>query len=53
VNTITGEGLKQVMRDARVVIDLANSPSFGAAGLRSSCHWARRALAKRITDAIA
>jgi uncharacterized protein YbjT (DUF2867 family) len=28
VNTITGEGLKQVMADTQVVIDLANSPSF-------------------------
>jgi hypothetical protein len=29
VNTITGEGLNEVMRDARVVIDFANSASFG------------------------
>ena len=28
VNTITGEELKEVMTDAQVVIDLANSPSF-------------------------
>jgi uncharacterized protein YbjT (DUF2867 family) len=28
VNTITGEGLKEVMASAQVVIDLANSPSF-------------------------
>jgi uncharacterized protein YbjT (DUF2867 family) len=28
VNTITGEGLKEVMAGAQVVIDLANSPSF-------------------------
>src|SRR5215469_12987079 len=28
VNTITGEGLKQAMVGAQVVIDLANSPSF-------------------------
>ena len=28
VNTITGEGLKEAMTGARVVIDLANSPSF-------------------------
>jgi uncharacterized protein YbjT (DUF2867 family) len=28
VNTITGKGLKEVMTDAQVVIDLANSPSF-------------------------
>src|SRR5947209_18803780 len=28
VNTITGEGLKEAMAGARVVIDLANSPSF-------------------------
>ena len=28
VNTITGEGLKEVVADAQVVIDLANSPSF-------------------------
>ena len=27
VNTITGEGLKEAMADAQVVIDLANSPS--------------------------
>jgi uncharacterized protein YbjT (DUF2867 family) len=28
VNTITGEGLKEALTDAQVVIDLANSPSF-------------------------
>src|ERR1700761_8731246 len=28
VNTITGEGLKEAMANAQVVIDLANSPSF-------------------------
>jgi uncharacterized protein YbjT (DUF2867 family) len=28
INTITGEGLKEAMARARVVIDLANSPSF-------------------------
>jgi uncharacterized protein YbjT (DUF2867 family) len=28
VNTITGEGLKEAMAGAQVVIDLANSPSF-------------------------
>src|SRR4249920_3814046 len=28
VNTITGEGLKEAMAGARVVLDLANSPSF-------------------------
>ena len=28
INTITGEGLKEVMAGTQVVIDLANSPSF-------------------------
>ncbi|MRH92159.1 NAD(P)H-binding protein [Nocardia sp. SYP-A9097] len=28
VNTITGEGVKEVMQDANVVIDVSNSPSF-------------------------
>src|SRR5207253_5509072 len=28
VNSITGEGLKEAMAGAQVVIDLANSPSF-------------------------
>src|ERR1700723_741550 len=28
VNTITGEGLKEVLAGAQAVIDLANSPSF-------------------------
>src|SRR5215470_8845207 len=28
VNTITGEGVKEAVAGARVVIDLANSPSF-------------------------
>ena len=28
VNTITGEGVKEAVADAQVVIDLANSPSF-------------------------
>src|SRR5262249_45742943 len=35
VNTITGEGLKEAMASAQVVIDLANSPSFeDKAGLK-------------------
>jgi hypothetical protein len=36
VNSITGEGLKEAMAGAQVVIDLANSPSFeerGGAGI--------------------
>ena len=28
VNTITGEGVKEAVAGAQVVIDLANSPSF-------------------------
>lgn len=28
VNTITGEGLEEVMKDTQVVVDVANSPSF-------------------------
>lgn len=28
VNTLTGEGLKDALRDANVVVDVANSPSF-------------------------
>ena len=28
INSITGEGLKEVMAGAQVAIDLANSPSF-------------------------
>jgi uncharacterized protein YbjT (DUF2867 family) len=28
VNTITGDGLKEVLRDADVVVDVSNSPSF-------------------------
>src|SRR4026208_307637 len=28
VNTITGEGLKEALTGAQVVVDLANSPSF-------------------------
>src|SRR5580693_7178415 len=28
VNTITGEGLKEALAGAQVVVDLANSPSF-------------------------
>ena len=32
VNTITGEGLKQAMAGAQMVIDLANSPSFEEIG---------------------
>jgi uncharacterized protein YbjT (DUF2867 family) len=28
INTITGEGLREAMAGAQVVIDLANSPSF-------------------------
>jgi uncharacterized protein YbjT (DUF2867 family) len=33
VNTITGEGLAQVMTDASVVVDVSNSPSFEAAAV--------------------
>ena len=28
INTVTGEGLKEALAGAQVVIDLANSPSF-------------------------
>ena len=28
VNTLTGEGLKEVLQGANVVIDVSNSPSF-------------------------
>jgi hypothetical protein len=28
INTITGEGIKEALASAQVVIDLANSPSF-------------------------
>jgi uncharacterized protein YbjT (DUF2867 family) len=28
VNTITGEGLKEVLQDAQVLVDVSNSPSF-------------------------
>ena len=28
INTLTGEGLEEVLRDAHVVIDVSNSPSF-------------------------
>src|SRR4051794_38528424 len=28
VNTITGEGLNEVLKDAEVVVDVSNSPSF-------------------------
>jgi uncharacterized protein YbjT (DUF2867 family) len=31
INTITGEGLKEVLEGAQVVVDLANSP--GGAGI--------------------
>lgn len=30
VNTVTGEGLKEAMTGAQVVIDLSNAPSFDA-----------------------
>src|SRR5678815_4534573 len=28
VNTLTGEGLAEVLKDAQVVVDVSNSPSF-------------------------
>jgi uncharacterized protein YbjT (DUF2867 family) len=31
VNTVTGDGLPEVMEDAQVVVDVANSPSFDGA----------------------
>src|SRR3979490_1774218 len=34
INSITGEGLKEAMAGARVVIDLANSPPFENKGVR-------------------
>lgn len=33
VNTLTGEGLKEVLEDASVVVDVSNSPSFEAAAV--------------------
>src|ERR1700724_4214174 len=36
VNTITGDGLKEAMAGAQVVIDLANSPSFEDKGVLES-----------------
>jgi uncharacterized protein YbjT (DUF2867 family) len=44
VNTITGEGLKEVMADAQVVIDLANSPSFEDKAVREFFETAGRNL---------
>jgi uncharacterized protein YbjT (DUF2867 family) len=35
VNTVTGEGLADVLRGARVVIDVANSPSFEPSAVRA------------------
>ena len=63
VNTITGEGLKEAIAGAQVVIDLANSPSFedkavleffetsepqpSPGGDRSGCAAPRRAIHRR------
>src|SRR5688572_5992233 len=33
VNTLTGEGLADVLRGASVVVDVSNSPSFDAAAV--------------------
>ena len=33
VNTLTGDGLAEVLRDASVVVDVSNSPSFEAAAV--------------------
>ncbi|CAG9168982.1 hypothetical protein LMG23992_01364 [Cupriavidus laharis] len=32
VNTVTGEGLKEAITGAQVVIDVSNAPSFDAGG---------------------
>ena len=32
VNTLTGEGLAEVLKGAQVVVDVSNSPSFEDAG---------------------
>jgi len=46
VNTVTGEGLDQALRDATVVIDVSNSPSLeGSAALRFFEASGRRLLA--------
>ena len=33
VNTLTGEGLAEVLKNASVVVDVSNSPSFDAAAV--------------------
>lgn len=46
VNTVTGEGLDQALRDATVVVDVSNSPSLeGSAALRFFEASGRRLLA--------
>src|SRR3984893_3148225 len=44
VNTLTGEGLKEAMAGAQVVIDLANSPSFEDKAVLEFCETAGRNL---------
>ena len=36
VNTLTGEGLAEVLKGASVVVDVSNSPSWEDAAVRSS-----------------
>lgn len=46
VNAVTGEGLAEALRDARVVVDVANSPSFEASEAMAFFESAGRNLAK-------
>ena len=42
VNTLTGEGLAEVLEGASVVVDVSNSPSFEAAAVTSARSSLRR-----------
>ena len=50
INSITGEGLKEAMAGAQVVIDLANSPSFPAefGSSARALQWGAGRLGRRV-----
>src|SRR5947208_1521715 len=46
VNTLTGEGLAEVLKDASVVVDVSNSPSFEDAAVMNFFETSTRNLLK-------
>ena len=53
VNTLTGEGLPEVLAGAQVVVDVANSPSFEDAAVMAFFHPFERVAGPHVSDRVA